>query len=154
MSGLNTMAELGQPWGEAMMQSAQRVAVGELTRACGVWPTWPTRLTEVAPNYVAGYLRYWRTVNDGKAVGIPQTSESIIMEEIMEVIEAAQRGDLDAARTECIQAMAMLLRLYVHLPHYCKREQCPVKPEDTSDFAHRLAAEAFDIGFVAGRMTA
>jgi hypothetical protein len=116
MSGLDTKAELK---GARTSESVALEATRELRRACEKHPTWPTRFISVPLEMVRGHLAKVRRINDGKDAGNQPTACFIINEELSEMQEAVLSGDLDAARQECIQAMAMLLRLYVHLPHYC-----------------------------------
>jgi hypothetical protein len=111
-----------EPSGEIQeLHMTARAAVDELQRACIKFPTWPTLLTNHDPENVTGIIERLRKVNDGKRSSDSWlvSADTIIMEELAETLEAAQKGDLGAARKECVQAMAMLLRLYVHLPHYC-----------------------------------
>jgi hypothetical protein len=113
MADLNTMSVLEKPW------SVARAAVSELHRACEKFPTWPTQMTHCPPAAVSQELRVFQNINDGKNPEVRPTADTIFYEEYAEMCEAAQRGDLEEARKECIQAMAMLLRLYAHLPYYC-----------------------------------
>ena len=113
MNELNTMDVLEKPW------SVARAAVSELHRACEKFPTWPAKLADYNYNEISDIRKRLQEINDGADSKWSVTANSIIMEELAETLEAAQRGDLEAARKECVQAMAMLLRLYVHLPHYC-----------------------------------
>ena len=121
MSELNTMDEIITKFLEKELRDVTWAALQELDRACIKFPTWPTLLTNHDPENVAGIIERLQKINDGK--GYAETwlvsADTIIMEELAETLEAAQKGDLEAARKECVQAMAMLLRLYVHLPHYC-----------------------------------
>ena len=121
MNELNTRNELDMPYQRELVESATRAAVGELVLAIGKFPTWPTRLTNHDPENVTGVKERLQKINDGKCYSETWlvSADTIIMEELAETLEAAQKGDLEAARKECIQVMAMLLRLYVHLPHYC-----------------------------------
>ncbi len=125
MSKLDTRKELDMPYQRQLVESATRAAVGELVLAIGKFPTWPTLLTNHDAENVTGVIERLRKINDGK--GYSETwlisADTIIMEELAETLEAAQKGDLEAARKECVQAMAMLLRLYVHLPHYCGQDK-------------------------------
>jgi hypothetical protein len=116
---LNTMDVL-EPSGEIQeLYMTARAAVDELQRACIKFPTWPAKLADYNCNEISDIRKRLQEINDGKDSKWNATANSIIMEELAETLEAAQNGDLEAARKECIQAMAMLLRLYVHLPHYC-----------------------------------
>ncbi len=122
MSELNTRKELDMPYQRELVESATRAAVGELVRAIGKFPTWPTVLTNQTPAHIAHTVKWMQGVNDGTNAYAKSAADTIIIEEILETIESAQKGDLEAARIECIQAMAMLLRLYIHLPAYCNVE--------------------------------
>ena len=119
MNGLNTRKELDQPYQRELVESATRAAVRELVRAIGVHPTWPAELDDYKSGEIGDIRKRLQEINDGKYHKWNATANSIITEELAETLEAAQNGDLEAARKECVQAMAMLLRLYVHLPHYC-----------------------------------
>ena len=121
MDALNTMDEIITKFLEKELRDVTWAALQELDRACIKFPTWPTLLTNHDPEHVTEVIERLQNINDGK--GCAETwrvsADTIIMEELGETLEAAQNGDLEEARKECIQAMAMLLRLYVHLPHYC-----------------------------------
>ena len=121
MNELNTMDEIITKFLEKELRDVTWAALQELDRACIKFPTWPTLLTNHDAKNVTGVLERLRKINDGK--GYAETwlvsADTIIMKELAETLEAAQKGDLEEARKECVQAMAMLLRLYVHLPHYC-----------------------------------
>ena len=121
METMNTMDEIITKFLEKELRDVAWAARQELSRACIKFPTWPTLLTNHDAENVTGVIERLRKVNDGK--GYAETwlisADTIIMEELAETLEAAQKGDLVEARKECVQAMAMLLRLYVHLPHYC-----------------------------------
>jgi len=127
MNGLYTKAEPG-PYGRADVDIAVRQAICELDRACEKHPTWPTRLTAHTAAAVTAGRRSLQRINDGFDHGVQPTADTIFSEEYCEMIEAAQRGDVKEARKECIQAIAMLLRLYVHLPHYCAVARGEVQP--------------------------
>jgi hypothetical protein len=119
MDDLNTMDVL-EPSGEIQeLYMTARAAVDELQRACGKFPTWPTQMTHCPPAAVSRELRVFQRINDGKHPEVRPTADTIFYEEYAEMCEAAQSGDLEAAKKEAIQAMAMLLRIYVHLPYYC-----------------------------------
>jgi hypothetical protein len=120
MNELNTGRVMLMTEQPELVESAIQSAVGELLRAIGVHPTWPTLLTNYDAEFVAGVLVRIRAVNDEKDARYKPSADCIIMEELAETLEAAQRGDLEAARMECVQTIAMLLRLYVHLPDYCQ----------------------------------
>jgi hypothetical protein len=120
MDELNTMEEILK-CGDKELRDVTWAALQELDRACIKFPTWPTLLTNHDSENVTGVIKRLRKINDGK--GYAETwlvsADTIIMEELAETLEAAQKGDLEVARKECVQAMAMLLRLYIHLPYYC-----------------------------------
>ncbi len=119
MDALNTMDEIITKFLEKELRDVTWATLQELDRACIKFPTWPTFLTNQTPDHIARTVKRLQEINDGKDTRWNVTADTIIMEELAETLEAAQKGDLEAARKECIQAMAMLLRLYVHLPHYC-----------------------------------
>ena len=118
MDALNTMEEILK-CGDKELRDVTWAALQELDRACIKFPTWPAKLADYNYNEISDIRKRLQEVNDGKDDRWNVTANSIIMEELAETLEAAQNGDLEAARKECVQAMAMLLRLYVHLPHYC-----------------------------------
>ena len=119
MDDLNTMDVL-EPSGEIQeLYMTARAAVDELQRACIKFPTWPAKLADYCSDETSDIRKRLQEINDGKNDRWNVTANSIIMEELAETLEAAQKGDLEAARKECVQAMSMLLRLYVHLPYYC-----------------------------------
>lgn len=94
-------------------------AVHELRRAARKHPLFPAdfvgrrdcaRVTEA----LAGA----REQNDGDG-GARATASSVFVEKWYEMVEAVLRGDAEGARRELTQAMAMLLRIHVHLDEYC-----------------------------------
>jgi hypothetical protein len=118
MDALNTMEEILK-CGDKELRDVTWAALQELDRACIKFPTWPAKLADYNSDEISDIRKRLQEINDGEHPKWSATANSIIMEELAETLEAAQKGDLGAARKECIQAMAMLLRLYVHLPHYC-----------------------------------
>ncbi len=116
---LNTKAALEQPWARDQVESAARAAVAELVRACGKFPTFPSQFCLPDLDTVRRHLVSVRLVNDGKSEVFEQTAFLVLDEELSEMMEATLMGDLEAARTEAVQAMAMLLRIYIHLPEFC-----------------------------------
>ena len=121
MDGLNTMDEIIIS-GNRELQDVTWSALQELDRACKKFPLWPAKLADYNYDEIGDIRKRFQEINDGKDSNLTATANSIIMEEIAETLEAAQNGDLVAARKECIQVIAMMLRLYVHLPHYCYRD--------------------------------
>lgn len=91
----------------------------ELLCAVAKFPTFPAQFCRAALFDVRARLGYLRDQNDRKIEDRPKTAASILEEELTEMMEAVLLGDLDAARIELVQSMAMLLRIYVHLPYYC-----------------------------------
>jgi hypothetical protein len=108
------------PSGLADARKAAKKAINELFRACDLHPDFPDVFVAFPdPESVKEELLMIRMQNDsGSATGY-----AIFYEEFLEMIEAVYSGNLEAARLECIQAMAMLLRVYLHLPTYCEPEQ-------------------------------
>jgi hypothetical protein len=120
MDTLNTMDEIITKFLEKELRDVTWAALQELDRACIKFPTWPAKLVDYKSDEIGDIRKRLQEINDGKDEKWNATANSIIMEELAETLEAAQKGDLVAARAELIQATAMLLRLYVHLPHYCQ----------------------------------
>ncbi len=131
---LHTMTEVGR------QRSASRRgnpflmahdALAEVDLACGKFPLFPDRL--LLPDEMqcdlARQLDMARQCNDTDG-GAHATGYSVFVEEFLEFCEAAQAGDLEAARKELTQAMAMLLRIGVHLEHYCEQARAVVNPEN------------------------
>jgi|GEM_PF-4448398 len=104
--------------GPAVLEHA---AYQELKRACGKFPKFPDRLLlpEKMPCALGEQLAAARECNDAEG-GAHASGYSVFCEEFLEMCEAEQAGDLEAARKELAQAMAMLLRIGIHLPHYCE----------------------------------
>lgn len=94
-------------------------AVAELRRACAKFPDFPDTLTSAGMDNVTALLSYTRDINDGKVKSALSTGCSILREEELEMTEAVLQGDEQKAYAELVQSMAMLLRIAVHLPHYC-----------------------------------
>jgi len=90
-------------------------AISELERAARLWPTWPTELHYHCEEEEGINLKCSRSLNDhGRATG-----QTIFSEEWYEFLLAARKpGNIDAARIELVQAMAMLLRISCHLNDY------------------------------------
>lgn len=88
-------------------------AMQELERASQKHPDWNVRLTDYHPLFISEELNDVRALNDN-----PEeiTAYSIFMEEVLEMIEAAQSGNLEASRQELRQVMAVLMRIDAHLP--------------------------------------
>lgn len=96
-------------------------AITELERACARHPRAPDRLLPKIrqPGGIADHIARVRACNDGRG-GADASAYSVATEEILEFFDAAARGDAAEARAELVQAMAMLMRAYVHLGEYCK----------------------------------
>ncbi len=116
---LNTKAALEQPCARDQVESAARAAVAELVRACGKFPTFPLNFCLPYLDTVRRHLVSVRLVNDGKSEVFEQTAFLVLDEELAEMMDATLMGDLEAASMEAVQAMAMLLRIYIHLPDFC-----------------------------------
>ncbi len=114
--GLDTAAALKLPFVRQSVESATFAAVAELVRATEKFPKHPRALTSMTLSDVRCALSGIRHRNGDLA---STTAGLIFLEEFDEMIEASLLGDLTAARAECIQCIAMLLRIYVHLPTYC-----------------------------------
>ena len=94
-------------------------AISELISACAKHPNWPEELTDSMDlEYVQYVLGACRTFND-KPTG--RTAQSIFDEEQFEFFEAVMLGDAKAARAELVQSIAMLLRMYCHIPNYIEQ---------------------------------
>lgn len=92
-------------------------AISELERATRIYPKWPTELYPMlyGPTEVDAQLQRARYHNENGTA----TGHSIFGEEYMEFLEATFKpGNQVAARTELVQAMAMLLRIGCHLEDY------------------------------------
>jgi hypothetical protein len=100
-------------------EDACHAALSELRRACALHPTFPSKLCNPDLDIIRRHLMRVREVNDGKSEVYEQSAHLVLDEEVVEMLESALLGDLEAARKECVQAMAMLLRFYLHLPEYC-----------------------------------
>lgn len=92
-------------------------AQDELARATAKFPEFPgTFAPPPALESLPRVLKRIREMNDG---AVNATAYSIFGEEWLEFVEAvAVRRDKAAARTELIQAMAMLLRMWQHVDAY------------------------------------
>ena len=121
---LDTLAEKAEmdKTGDTLSQLCIDAAY-ELQRACKKFPKFPDTLMEGKIELVRMSLSAARMRNDAVG-GYEATAASVIGEELCEFYEAVLLGDAHAARRELVQCIAMLLRAYVHLPHYCR----PVKP--------------------------
>lgn len=97
-------------------------ALDELERACGKFPRFPDRLLlpDEMPCALGEQLAAARECNDAEG-GAHASGYSVFCEEFLEMCEAAQAGDLAGAQKELAQAMAMLLRIGIHLAHYCEQ---------------------------------
>jgi hypothetical protein len=95
-------------------------AVSELIRACKKFPDFPDKITDFPPELVTQVLNLVRQVNDRDG-GALASADTVIREEMLEAYEAAQAGNEESARAEIVQVLAMVLRTYMHLPHYCGR---------------------------------
>ena len=90
-------------------------AISELERAISKHPEFPCEITNYQPDDVATFLGSLRHLNDtGKA-----TATTIFEEEFMEFLMEVQARRPGHAREELVQSIAMLLRIYCHLCHYC-----------------------------------
>lgn len=95
-------------------------AMQELDRACFKHPLFPERLFdhENAATDLLRQLELARNNNDFEK-GRLATGYSVFVEEFLEFVDAADRGDRPAADAELVQAMAMLMRVALHLDDYC-----------------------------------
>lgn len=116
--GLNTMAALDAA-GLADLRGMVIAAQDELVRACGKHPEFPAGFCPLGLADLRRQLKTVRAVNEGEGLAILPTAHSVLVEEVGEMMEQVMLGDLEAARAECVQAAAVLLRIYVHLPEYC-----------------------------------
>jgi hypothetical protein len=97
-------------------------AISELERAARLHPEWPTELPYSAVEVYEHWLLITRAINDHER----STACSIFEEEWYEfLISASKQGNIVAARSELVQAMAMLLRISCHLDAYVPREVQP-----------------------------
>ena len=90
----------------------------ELDRAVGLHPLWPDTFAEMGIDRIRCALESARLLNDS-VEGCEATALSVISEEYAEFAEAVLLGDAHKARRELVQVLAVLMRAYVHLPHYC-----------------------------------
>lgn len=94
-------------------------AISELISACAKHPDWPDELTDSMDlDYVRYVLGACRTFNDTPT---GRSAQSIFDEEQFEFFEAVMLGDGEAARKELTQAIAMLLRMYCHIPEFVQK---------------------------------
>lgn len=98
-------------------------AMDELKRACAKFPAFPDRLVGSGEKStpVARQLELARACND-RDEGRYATGYSVFCEEFLEFIQAAEAGDRAAAEKELVQAMAMLMRIRLHLAEYCAKK--------------------------------
>jgi hypothetical protein len=119
MLTLDTMAEKGEidrtgdTLGQLLLDAGR-----ELDRAVKLHPLWPDAFMDDCLGCVRKALDKARLRNDGVG-GYESTAASIIGEELCEFYEAVLLGDAHKARRELVQVLAVLMRAYVHLPHYC-----------------------------------
>ena len=97
-------------------------ALRELERACEKFPMFPDTFTVSGLDRVRRTLATARVENDEDG-GERATCATALQEEYSEMAEAVMTGDGHAARKGIVRCIAMLLRLYIHLPHYCETEQ-------------------------------
>lgn len=90
-------------------------AISELERAVRLHPEWPDQLNYHDEYEQEANLKIARALNDHDRA----TGTTIFSEEWYEFLLAARKpGNIVAARTELVQAMAMLLRISCHLGDY------------------------------------
>ncbi len=116
--GLDTMAALDAA-GLADLRGMVIAAQDEFVRACGIHPEFPAGFCSVEMAALRLQLKTVRAINDGEGLTLRPTAHLVLVEEVGEMLEQVMLGDLEAARAECVQAAAVLLRIYVHLPEYC-----------------------------------
>lgn len=99
-------------------------AMEELNRACLKFPAFPDKLDsdDGRRTSIAHQLERAREWNDRDG-GSHADGYSVFCEEFLEFVEAAKRGDRQAADTELVQSMAMLMRIALHLDDYCPAKQ-------------------------------
>ena len=116
---LDTMAEKVEmdKTGDTLSQLCIDAAV-ELQKACNKFPLFADKFTTATLEGVRSKLADARQTNDAEK-GRKATCDTILLEEYCEMAEAVMVGDAHAARKEIVQCIAMLMRTYVHLPHYC-----------------------------------
>lgn len=93
-------------------------AVVELTKATKKHPAFPDEFTDFTQFAIRSNLERTRYKNDN-CKGENATADSVFCEEWHEFQEAVLDRDAEKARKELVQCVAMLLRIYVHLDHYC-----------------------------------
>lgn len=91
----------------------------ELQHACNKFPMFPDKLTHIDLAGLARPLKDMRDMNDANG-GEQASAASVVLEEFLEFQQAVLQGDRTAARKELVQTIAMLLRTYIHLEHYCR----------------------------------
>lgn len=105
-------------------------AMQELDRACQKFPAFPDKLHDYSrmTTPLDMQLATARTWNDRDA-GNRATGYSVFVEEFLEFVEAALRGERAAAEAELVQAMAMLMRIALHLDDYCPAQTATGKQQ-------------------------
>jgi hypothetical protein len=81
------------------------------------WPLFPDRLCLLGHGTVKDSVESFRSVNKKH----PETTDAryVLLEEVMEMIDDANEGDAEAARRECAQCIAVLMRIWIHMDAYC-----------------------------------
>ena len=99
-------------------------AMDELARACGKFPAFPDKLIDLSEvkTPIPRQLEIARNCND-RDDGHYATGYSVFCEEFLEFIEAANAGNRPSADKELVQAMAMLMRIAMHLDDYCPAQK-------------------------------
>ncbi len=122
-------------------------AISELERAARLHPEWPSELNYHDEEEQESNLAIARAINDHDRA----TGTTIFAEEWYEFLLAARKpGNIVAARTELVQAMAMLLRISCHLGDYVPKAEtgkmCPVDEEKCDLCAGVLGKPCPDAG--------